>query len=78
MIPRADPARVGSGATRRTVVGALATAPLVAALARWTGARRRRGAVSRPSATGTSSATCALCGATDHSMLHCPSTPKVR
>ena len=64
-------------ATRRTVIGGLAAAPMVALLARFAGRLRRHAATIRPGAQGTSSMRCAACGAGDHSMLSCPSNPKV-
>lgn len=64
-------------ATRRTVIGGLAATPLVAVFARWAGRLRRHAAVIRPTAEGTSSTRCAACGAEGHSMLACPSNPKV-
>lgn len=66
-----------SATTRRTVVGALVASPVVAVLARWSGRLRRNAGSLRPAADGRSSQRCASCGAGDHSMLSCPSNPKV-
>lgn len=64
--------------TRRTVIAGALAAPLVAAGAWLGGALRRSAAAVRPGAQGTSSTRCASCGETGHSMLACPSNPKVR
>lgn len=66
-----------SATTRRTVVGALIASPVVAVMARWAGRLRRNATELRPTAQGRSSQRCASCGAADHSMLVCPSNPKV-
>jgi hypothetical protein len=66
-----------SAATRRTVVATLVASPMVAVIAGWSGRFRRSATVLRPAGEGRSSQRCASCGAADHSMLACPSSPKV-
>lgn len=63
--------------TRRTMIGALLAAPGVALGARAMARMRRNAAHVRPTASGSSTTRCASCGAEDHSMLACPSNPKV-
>lgn len=73
------PRATGSPATRRTIVGALLALPVVGAVARFAGTRRGSAADARPRSIGRSSARCALCGHSGHSMLSCPdaTTPDI-
>jgi hypothetical protein len=71
-------------ATRRHLLAAAITAPLVAMADR--GMRTARaaadGAVAavRPASSGTSATRCARCGASDHAVLdaRCPAAPRLR
>lgn len=62
---------------RRTILGSLIALPVVGILSAWAGSVRRNAKVMRPTAVGTSSQNCAMCGSHDHAMLTCPSNPKV-
>lgn len=65
-----------SAATRRTVVGALLSMPVVAWFARHVGSRADA-ASQRPLSVGVSGGCCAVCGSGAHSMLSCPESPRV-
>jgi len=70
-------ARAGAtAATRRTVVGALLSMPVVAWFARRAGTRSSA-AMRRPASLGVSGGCCAVCGSDGHSMLSCPDSPRV-
>lgn len=73
-----DAKRPGGGtATRRTVLAGVAAAPGVALLSRLGARLRRHAGAVRPAADGTSAHRCAVCGASSHTMLSCPTTPTV-
>jgi len=63
--------------TRRVVISSLILAPITGAFAGTVGFIRRSARALRPSSRGRSSNCCANCGLVGHSMLSCPSNPKV-
>lgn len=71
--PAADPVR------RRTVLTAIATAPVAALATRAAGALVGAVPFLRPCGRGTSATRCAQCGSDDHTMLDpaCPATRTV-
>ena len=64
---------------RRTILTAIATAPVVAVATRAVGSMVAAAPFMRPLGRGTSSTRCAQCGADDHTMLDpaCPAARKV-
>jgi hypothetical protein len=66
-------------ATRRGFLIGLVSVPAVVGAAKLTGAARAGVAAMRPGSRGRSGSTCAVCGASGHTMLDpsCPADPRV-